>query len=241
MKQLLLVFLLTTTLTTSLTAQETLTFAGLENSVGVEQVVCKILEKAYTQIGIKVKFKLLPSARSLDMANKGIVDGEIGRTVAIEKSCPNLIRVQVPVYQIKLSAFTKRKDISFNGWESLKPYRIGIQTGSKFIEAKTSSIESVWKSTTFEELFKMLEAGRLDLIVGIIHIDGLKIIQDLRINKILSLKGIRSIKLMEIPAYHYLHNKHKDLIPKITAALQKMEQEGLIRKIKNDYTSTLEE
>ena len=57
--------------------------------------------------------------------------------------------------------------------------------------------------------------------------------------------GLRNMKVLQPSLsegnfYLYLHKKHKDLIPKITAELKKMQQDGTIKRINaavlNKYT-----
>ena len=48
---------------------------------------------------------------------------------------------------------------------------------------------------------------------------------------------IKDVKILEAPLqhnalYHFLHNKHESLVPKITAVLQQMEEAGEIQRIR---------
>jgi hypothetical protein len=63
----------------------------------------------------------------------------------------------------------------------------------------------------------------------------------LRKNKNLQFEDLLIFPLVFIPGYHYLHKKHKDLVPGITSALQEMENEGLIRKMHEEYEAALME
>ena len=52
----------------------------------------------------------------------------------------------------------------------------------------------------------------------------------------INLKDFQGIKALEPPLqrdaiYHYLNNSHLELVPKITAVLKAMEEEGLIQRI----------
>ena len=52
-------------------------------------------------------------------------------------------------------------------------------------------------------------------------------------------QALQEITLLQPPIqrdnlYHYLHSKHAALVPKITAVLQEMEEEGLIQRIKEE-------
>ncbi len=237
MKRLILVFIVLNTLTMSLLAQDVLTFSG--NKGLTTKSVSSILTEAYRRIGIRFQYKIAPSARSLKMANLGKVDGETCRFIAIEKNYLNLIRVPVVIYPAELSVFTMKKEVSIEEWESLRNYRIGIRIGDQFVETKFKDMEVAWRATTHTELFKMLEAGRLDIVAGVTRFGGLKIIRELRKKQNFQFKGLRILQLKRIPGYHYLHLKNKELVPRITSALKEMEHEGLIRKMHGAYEATL--
>ncbi|BBO72067.1 hypothetical protein DSCA_59970 [Desulfosarcina alkanivorans] len=78
-----------------------------------------------------------------------------------------------------------------------------------------------------ESLFKILGARRVDIIV-ITRVNGLEVMQQLKI------PGIRPLEppIESYPLYHYRHKKNRHLMPEITAALEEMEKEGLIKKIR---------
>lgn len=195
----------------------------------VTDISQNILKEAYKQIGYDLKIKKLPAERALIESNRGSTDGEVNRLQGINKKYVNLVMVSTPVNKFEGIAFTRDRVLSIDGWESLGPYKIVIRRGAKFAEKGTMGMV-VYRVTTYEQVFKLLSIGRYD--VGIAsRLTGLSQI------KKHNLIGIKAIEppLMTNNLYHYLHKKHKDIVPKINAVLLKMRKEGIMAKIRNKY------
>ena len=88
----------------------------------------------------------VPAERSIQDSNRNLngVSGEINRILAVRETYKNLIPVMVPVNRIEGVAFAKKRDISLKkGWESLRPYKIGVRIGTKFAEKIPKECRSV--------------------------------------------------------------------------------------------------
>lgn len=219
--------------TTPLQAQEKLVFTTFP-SPGISLVFERVLQKAYQRIGIKVEFRELPGERAIQIANEGKADGEAGRTDIITKRYTNLVKIPVPIFLAKIVVFSKNVELPVDmGWESLKPYRIGTLIGYMYIESNLQGMR-YWSLPTYEQIFKMLDAGRLDIAV-LSKLDGLGVINNLDI------KGVKTLEppLVTIPTYHFLHERHEKLVPQITASLQQMEKEGILKKIWDEVETEL--
>ena len=216
---------------TTLVAKETLLISG---AIGLEPHYqsANVLREAYGRIGISLKFKYAPTARSIWLANEGFVDGEIHRAEGMGKKYQNLVMVPAPVNFSGVNAITKGLKFTVDGWESLRPYRIGIRRGSKRSEKKTEGMNVVALSKPIQ-LIQMLNSGRIDVAVASISEFELK-----KILKRLQEKGesIQNIQILtppvlRLPVFHYLHKKNSHLVPRLTKILQEMEKEGLSRKL----------
>lgn len=207
-------------------AQEQLTFAAvtdLDTRIGAE-----VLRVAYAKLGIAINGKELPAARALALSNDGVLDGEINRIEGMEKLYPNLIRVPVAIGQMEGVVFTKGLNFPVTGWDSLRPYRIGTRIGLKFAELGTVGM-NVERVSTVEQSFAKLAAGRVDVVVEA-RLSGLWQLQ---------LAGLRGIAPLEPPLvkfrlFHYLHKKHANLVPRITAVLEKMQADGQLQALRKE-------
>ncbi|MEH6627736.1 MAG: transporter substrate-binding domain-containing protein [Motiliproteus sp.] len=211
--------------TVPLRAAEKLSFSTIEGSIN-SLISGIVVAEAYRRIGIETVIRPFPGERSLSYSNKGVTDGELFRIAGITEKYSNLIMVPVPVNIQDAMVITKQTEFAVNGWDSLKPYTVGIRRGIKFSGKGTEGMTPLIVDSN-ESLFKILDAGRTNVIV-ITRVNGLDMLRQLKI------PGIRTLEppIESYPLYHYLHKKNKHLMPKITVALQEMEKKGLIKKIR---------
>ncbi|MCP4690797.1 MAG: amino acid ABC transporter substrate-binding protein [Desulfobacterales bacterium] len=204
-------------------AEEKLVFSGLQNSkLGL--MVEEVLRVAYQRIGIRAETKWLPGARALRMANDGEVDGAQLRVAGIRKKFTNLLMVPVPVYETDIVVFTRDATFPVDGWDSLKPYRIGVPGGYTAILDNVRGF-NIW-TVNYVQIFKMLDTNRVD--IGVVdRFNGMVTINHLGLKGV----GVLEPPLSTIQFYNFLHKKHQDLLPRITASLQGMKEEGEIRRI----------
>ncbi len=231
-KLILLTFFFLITPILSLAEQSTLIFNTINGSFNAEPSK-QILAEAYQHIGMKIEVEYLPGERALRMSNSGNTDGELQRILHINKKYPNLVMVPVSIGAFGGYVFTKNTEFQVNGWESLKPYKIGIVRGVKFTEKGTKGMK-VFQASNVVKLFNLLNKGRIDILVTA-HFSGLNAIKK---------TGVKGVKILSPPVeeyalYHYLHKKNADLIPKLIPILKKMEKEGRIKEIWDQYARTL--
>ena len=190
----------------------------------------QLSQESLRRIGVDLKLVSLPSERSLTAANLGEVDGEglrVGGLGGPDGPYPNLIQVPERFVRISFVAFSKNATISLdNGWDSLKPYRIAFINGWKMFEANAQGARVVNKVDKPEQLFRMLDEGRVDLVLYT-HADGLLLARNLGLTSVAPL----SPALKEVDMYLYLHKKHQALVPKLTQAIRDLKADGSYNRI----------
>lgn len=197
-------------------------FSNLDKS-GFEDLLS---QEMYRRIGVEIDIIHLPAERALANANAGVDDGTGSRVGGMAEQYPNLVQIGENVLSREYVAFTRRNDIEISDWNSLKPYRVGIITGWKILEWNIKGTKSLSKVQTTRQLFKILDAGRVDLIVyG--RWAGLHTVQDMDIPNVRDLKPPLATKKV----YWYLHKKHTHLVPRASAALQEMKRDGTYQRI----------
>jgi polar amino acid transport system substrate-binding protein len=203
---------------------------------GDAKVASEILKVAYRRLGIEVVFEAIPQARSLIMSNEGKIDGEVTRLAGLEAQYPNLMMVPVVLIEQKGMAFT-RKDKTFplNGWDSLRPYSIVTLNGAKWSTDGTMGMDRVDIVTQPEQMFKMLEMGRVDVALGP-RLTGMVQIMQLGFTDILPIEPPLVINKL----YHYLNIKYKThLLPQLSAVLQQMESSGQSSEIREQTIAAM--
>lgn len=180
----------------------------------------------FNRLNIPFEIQALPAERALQNANAGIDDGDVCRIADLVNQYTNLVRTTEPIMQYHHAVFVKHKSLAVNGPESLTPYAVGIVTGWKIVERTTAQLPNRTLVDTPEQLFLMLDQGRIDAAV-IERMVGLETIHRL------GLKGIRVLSppLLKGDWFLYLHKKHAALIPKIDAEVRKMKHDGTYDRI----------
>ena len=215
----------------SVQARETLVFSTFYPTPFV--VICEtVVRAAYQKIGIEIEILNLPGERAIHTSNQGKVDGELYRNINVSQDYTNLQIIPIPIASADVVVFSKIK-FPVKGWESLRPYSIGVERGFKLVETNTQGMK-VSKINTIKKTFQLLNLDRVDIVVQT-RIEGLHEI------KTMGLKGIHVIEppIVRVPVYHHLHKKHSALVPEITRILHKMEKDGESLKIKNEVIEKL--
>jgi len=146
---------------------KTLNFSCIEETPDIE-ISRLVLAKAYGKLGIDITIQELPGLRALIYANEGLTDGELFRAKGIEDEYTNLVQIKVSINTVDVVVITKSIFFEVNGWKSLKPYKIGIQSGITFIESSISNMEGlkVNRVKNISQLLGMLENERIDVVVA---------------------------------------------------------------------------
>lgn len=193
----------------------------------------QIIVRAYHHIGIKVAFTEMPCRRSIELANRGIYDGEVGKIPGTSSSFSNLIAVESPIFMIEGVAFTKSVSRKITSWDDLKGLKIGIVSGQLFAEQGTKGMKPVIASH-FSQLVSLLVIDRIDIGIGLLQDYQLMKATETSTNQEIHMVGQ---PLFTAPLFHLIHKKHKSLVPRLTETLKTMWENGETTEI---HQQTLE-
>jgi len=183
-----------------------------------------IFSEAFRRLDLEMEYRQYPPKRCGEMANTGAVDGELGRPYGYDALYPNLVRVEEPSMSTYYAAYVTDPDIQLEGWESLKGtnYKVEHLRGAAL---STQKLPEVVKPDNLSEInevtqgLKKLRAGRTDVFVIAANMVDPLLATDT------SYSTIRKAGIMaEVHMYPYLHKKHKDLAPKLAAALKEIKE-----------------
>lgn len=227
---ILIVFMISLLLVTAARAQTSLVINSddgppyaTDNFTGICD---KIMIEAFRRIGVPLKIVRLPSERALLNADEGIDDGNYSRVEGLEKQYTNLIRVPEEITRFEFVAFSRNKGINLSGWNSLKPYNVGLVTGWKILEYNITDVKSLVMVKNGEMLFNLLKHDRADIVVYDRR-QGMVLLQKLNADDIAILEPPLAVRSM----YPYLNKKHKELVPLLAKTLREMKKDGTYKKI----------
>ncbi|HPU51200.1 MAG TPA: transporter substrate-binding domain-containing protein [Burkholderiaceae bacterium] len=187
----------------------------------------QISEEAFHRVGLEFKLVNLPSERSLLAANLGEVDGEGLRVDGLSDQYLHLVKVPERYIKVSFVAFTRDATISLDrGWDSLKPYRVAFIHGWKMFEANAAGARVVHRVDKPEQMFRMLEEGRIDVVLYT-RADGIALARSLGFAAIAPLTPA----LREVDMFLYLHDRHRGLAPRVAQAVRDMKSDGSYNRI----------
>jgi len=182
----------------------------------------EMLRAVYAKLNIKLEFEDVPGKRALALSSAGEVDGEIQRIGTLSRDYPTLVQVTPAINYIEPAVFTTRLHFDVAGWDSIRDYSIGIVRGVGSSEAGTRGMARVTATTSLESMIKMLDADRFDVMITDLF-SGLVAVRKLNLQaRIYPL----SPPLDRIHIYHYLHERHRALVPEVGKRIAQMEATG---------------
>ena len=209
-----------------------LRLARVEN-IPDQLVGSAILELVYRRLDMAVDFVDMPAKRALVESSQGRVDGEVQRILDVGREYPSLLAVPPSINFIEPVAFVKRLDFRVEGWSSLAPYSIGIVRGVGSSERGTHGMPRVEAVTSMDQLMEILASDRIEVAVSD-EFSGLLVIRRRHLDK-----AIRPLfpVLQHIPLYHFLHERHADLVPRAGKVLQDMAASGELERLREAFTA----
>ncbi|UVO39689.1 transporter substrate-binding domain-containing protein [Bradyrhizobium arachidis] len=182
----------------------------------------EMLRAVYAKLNIKLEFEDVPGKRALALSSSGELDGEIQRIGTLSRDYPTLLQVTPAINYIEPAVFTTKLHFDVDGWNSIRNYSIGIVRGVGSSEAGTRGMDRVTATTGIENMIRMLDADRFDVMVTDLF-SGLVAVRKLNLQaRIYPL----SPPLERINIYHYLHERHRDLVPKVGQVIAQMQASG---------------
>ena len=182
----------------------------------------EMLRAVYARLNIKLEFEDVPGKRALALSSAGEVDGEIQRIGTLSRDYPTLVQVTPAINYIEPAVFSTKLRFDVAGWNSIRDYSIGIVRGVGSSEGGTRGMARVTATTSLDNMVRMLDADRFDVMVTDLF-SGQVAVRKLNLqDRIVAL----SPPLERIHIYHYLHERHRDLVPKVGKVIAQMEASG---------------
>jgi len=182
------------------------------------------IEEVYRRIGHEAEVVFLPPLRSLRSSNSGKFDAELARTTTGVVEYPNLVQVPEPLFVVSASVIVQEgSDISEATWETVGKHSIVYPRGYVLVDARTRGMNATVASKPIS-IAKIIANGRADIGILLTH-DAIKFASEMA-----------SLHVIEPPIeivalYHYVHFKHRRLVPLLEEVLIEMYKSGEAREI----------
>jgi polar amino acid transport system substrate-binding protein len=185
-----------------------------------------LVPEVFRRIGVAAEgVQYAASERAMINANNGIDDGLVLRIRGLEKNYPNLVIIDEKIIDNEFVAYSRQAKFATTGFDTLKGHQVGYINGWKIFEANVPPGTAVTKVQEAEQLFGLLEQGRVDLVLH----------ERWQGNQIMRETGGRAFMLAPPLAtsemFMYLHKKHAHLAEPAARALRAMKADGTWRRI----------
>jgi len=208
-------------------SQQPLIFAQINDTP--DQVIgAEILKVAYQRLGIPMDILSMPGKRALIESSKGRLAGEVHRIYRVGEDYPTLVRVPTSINYIEPSVFSNNKVFSVTGCKALKAYIIGRTRGVRHAEVCTQGMAHIKVYNDSRVLMENLKLNRVELAITA-KINGIIQLTKLGQHSI----TVLTPPLKKMPVYHYLHEQHKALVPKIDKIFRFMHEAGELESIRS--------
>lgn len=199
-----------------------------------QMIGAEVLKVAYKRLAMPIKIVAMPGKRALIQSSTGRVDGEVHRIFEIGLSYPDLIRVPTPINFIEPTVFAI-KPFTVTGCADLKDYHIGRVRGIRHVELCTRDMMKIKVVNHSYELIQVLNDREIDIAITA-RLNGVLQIKKLGFTKVHALNPA----LGREPLYHYVHKKHKDLVPLVNKILIEMKESGELESIRKRVVKKME-
>lgn len=189
-----------------------------------------IYSDAFKRLGVPYRLESYALKRQGLQSEAGGIDGEANRAYGYGATRPTLIRIEETILELQLALFSadpalrlqRLEDLSSKGL--LAEYRRGLLLCEHALKPVVSP-DRLSDVATEDQGLKKLQARRTDVYCDFTLTVALAM-------RTPELKGGAEVrKAMDvgnpIPTYPYVHQKHKELAPRLTAVLKKIKAEGL--------------
>lgn len=180
-----------------------------------------VLGRALQTLGLAVSFKALPLRRSLRMTEQGQLDGETLRIRNVVQDHPTLLLVPVAIATVRVVGYVRQHTPAPTDWPALARLRVGYPRGIVLIENLLAAVPHKLEATTHADLLRLLRSEAIDIALltqaaGEPEPDA---------GQMAGLATLPS-PLSVTPLHPLLHARHRELLPRLTAVLQQMEDSG---------------
>jgi hypothetical protein len=188
----------------------------------------RVMHELYKRLDYDVEISPQPLGRSSRSASKGETDGEVCRSLDVAKQYPELLKTDIPIVEVQFTAFGIKPQIKVSDWSSLAPYRLAYESGLRYVENRIKSVDPIPASSR-EQAFKLLFKERVDIVI-MDRTSAIQTLDDLEAKHQSHPEVFELAMIENVPLYHLLNKRKKNLLPKVNHVLGQLQKEGFLQK-----------
>jgi hypothetical protein len=174
------------------------------------------IQNAYTDIGYQTEIITMPAKRALHEAmHNPNIDAELMRASEAQSALTDYIKIPVPVLIMTVNGYSYAQLPTGLTWDTVHKYRIVTVRGVVAIETKFKQLNIEYVTVrTAKQALEMIQANRADIAI----LPKAFVDRAINANKQLA-QPITNDILQQTAIYHYIHKRHKAIIPALEASL----------------------
>jgi len=200
---------------------------------GGSGVAARLLTDIYRQAGLVLRVEVLPAPRASLMTLTGQMDGDLVRIQNYAQNHPQLVRIDPAYYRVSVKAYSMPdRYVNVRTRDDLQHYSLGAIRGMPYAAELSDKHPALTLTQNPVQMFRMLQAGRVDAVLSS-TLAAQSAIATLQIKAVLA-----SPELAHFELHHYLHARHKELVPRIAEVIRKMKMSGELERLIVLYEAT---
>ncbi|MFG6487345.1 substrate-binding periplasmic protein [Roseateles sp. BYS78W] len=193
----------------------------INDQTGLAPIGRALLRRAFERLGLELQFEPLPLRRSLTMTLQGLLDGESLRIRELALKNPELLLVPVPLATVQVLGYVRQAGPRPRDEAALMTLRVGYPRGVVLLETWLADAPRRVEASTRNDLLRLLRAEVIDVAL----LTSAAGMPELEPNDMTGLARLPA-PLHQTPLYALLHQRHRELLPRLTAVLREMEDSG---------------
>ncbi|WP_105255778.1 substrate-binding periplasmic protein [Pseudoalteromonas sp. T1lg75] len=188
--------------------------------------VIDLMTHAYARLGYELAIIDFAHPLALAAADKGELDGQLGRIANIEARYENLVRVDFPLFKFELFMLTRCHYCSLQELSRVA-IRNGYPVTEQYLHSNNFSGQIIKLESVTAQL-NLLAQHKVDAVV----------LLDFHLKPGAHYRAEQPFTrhhLQNYYSYHYVHKRHADKIPKLLAVLQGLEASGVVAQLRKKH------
>ncbi|WP_235591205.1 substrate-binding periplasmic protein [Pseudoalteromonas sp. H105] len=188
--------------------------------------VIELMSIAYSNIGYELEVIDFNHQSALAAANNGILDGQLGRINSISQQYKNLNVVNFPLFEFNLILL---KNCDTCRFEQLN--NIAIQAGYPAAKSYLDNNPFIGEVIRVKSVTAQLNLLAQKKVDGVLLLDFLLKSKHPRFD----ISTFSADVLVPIRSFHFLHKRHKELIPFLEQQLTLLEEDGTVNQLRDKH------
>ena len=180
----------------------------------VENIYKPLIEQAYNELNIPVRFEKVSDDRSLRLLENNVTDADVVRIETVLSDYPNIIAVEPALGRVDFVLYC-RPDVPCDPQKLTSGALIGLVGATSYFD-NVLSLDAlmVIRLNNYAQLAALFNAGRLDYAVDVIDsFEG---------GKAVITREHKSAILFSAEGFHLLHKRHKQLAQRLSPVLARL-------------------